>query len=98
MRRQLPSRLLKDFGIRFEESDLLRSLDTCSVWAFMLKFLLFRNAQIVGESDRLWPVLPQPAVGRVAHDHQGPSSSIDGTETLDAAKRAQCGILHDVFG
>jgi hypothetical protein len=64
----------------------------------MLKFLLLSRTQIVREGDSLRFVLPQPAIGRVSHNGQRPRSSIDGTKTLDSAKRAQRGILHNVFG
>jgi hypothetical protein len=59
---------------------------------------LIRGTKIVRENHRLGSVLHQPAADGVAHDRQGPRASIDGTETLDAAKRAQRGILHNVFG
>src|SRR5260370_12306492 len=64
----------------------------------MLKLSLMRNTQVVGENDGLWSILHQPAVGRVAHNCQGPRASIDGTELPDAAKCTQRRILHNVFG
>src|ERR1700720_2024999 len=98
MRRQLRQSALNVVRFRLEKCDLLRCLYPRSLWAFMLKFLLLRNTKVVGENHRLWPVLRQPTVGRVAHNSEGPRASIDGTETLDAAKRTQRCILHDVFG
>src|SRR5260370_33705223 len=65
--------------------------------AFVLKSLLLRRTQIFRENHRLGSVLNQPAIGGVAPARQRPRASIDGTETLDAAKRAPTGILDNVF-
>ena len=54
MRRQLCQGALNIFGIRLEKSDLLGSLDSRSVQAFMLKFLLLRRTQIVRKDFNLF--------------------------------------------